>query len=125
MKKRNVDFWERTIILFFEPIVQKLNDMRNIISKKEINTEEFDKVIKDVYGFFKTRRYMISEENAEKVTQMFLDFLNAEAWDMASKKRFFASEFEVRNLIVAEWKNIENKIREFYELKGGRSEKLF
>ena len=122
IKKRNIDFLERTIGLFFEPMIQKLNDMRNLSSISEISAEEFNKVIRDVYYFFNGRRYMISEETASRVLEMYDDFIALVDLDKESKKEFATSESKVRDIIVSEWMKAENRIRAFYGLKGGQNE---
>lgn len=120
IKKRNIDFLERVIELFLQPMLIKLNDMRKLTSKTEITSEEMNKVLADIYAFFFGRRYMISEENASKVSEMIGHFLELVDWNKETKKKFFGSESAVREIMVAELESAEDKIRNFYGIKLGK-----
>jgi hypothetical protein len=51
VKKRNADFWERTIIEFYRPLINKINNLSDFLRMKQIATDELNKVTEDVLEF--------------------------------------------------------------------------
>jgi hypothetical protein len=62
---------------------------------------------------------MVYKELAEESGMLIVEFIGA-AVDQSpeSKTKYFESEKKLKIIIVEEWKKTEDRIREFYEIKG-------
>jgi hypothetical protein len=123
-RKRDADFLERTILLFYRPLILKLDEMNALLRSPQTTTDELTRTIRDVQEFINTHRYMVSKKSAKRIELAFVDFIGvAIDRDPVSRKGYFSLEKELRDTVVEEWKKTEDMIRRFYGLKGNEAEK--
>jgi uncharacterized membrane protein len=117
-KKRDADFLERAILLFYRPLVKKLDDMNSILKARGTTTDELNRTIRDVQEFINEKRYMVSKKTAKRIELAFIDFIGvAIDEDPVSRKGYFTMQKELMDNVVEEWKRTEDRIRKFYGLK--------
>jgi hypothetical protein len=123
-KKRDADFLERAILLFFRPLIKKLDDLNSILKARGTTTDELNRTIREVQEFINEKRYMVSKKAAKRIELAFVDFIGvAIDEDPASRKGYFTMQKELLDNVLEEWKRTEDKIRKFYGLKNDEAEK--
>lgn len=117
-KRRNSDYWAKTITEFYEPLTKKLNDIEAEIHKSPINREKMDELKEDIRYFIWRKRYMVSRKTAEKIENLLLDIwmANFEKSSFAFEQYYKAND-EARKIIIKEWGAVEDKIRKIYAIK--------
>lgn len=114
-KKRDADFWEKRIIEFYMPFIEKLNALKNQMSRESGNGEKLIKKIDGLRDFFLEKKYMIPEKTSQQI-----ESLQEALWTALLDDKdllmmnFYAAENEVRDIISNEWGEIENNIRKLY-----------
>ncbi len=114
-EKRNSGFWEKRIIEFYNPFIDKLKILAIHLRGKSRNGEKLIKKIDELREFFLERKYMISKSMSKQI-----DALQDALWtallddEDLRLENYFAAEEEVRKIINKEWADIEDKIRKFY-----------
>ena len=124
-RKRTMDFWEKRLIEFYEPYVDKLNNMMEAIHKKHIDIDRISEIYKNTTHLIWKRDYMISEKTCKKIEKLIILLYEIQDYrEGDSLKEFTDLEKEVRNIIINEWNDIKYSLRKIYaiEKKEGRRE---
>jgi len=114
-KKRDVDFWERTINEFYGPLIEKLNDIRTALHKDPIDSDNMNALRDEARRLLWNKGYMTFKKTIKEFKNLEITIFQTEIdHDRKSYKRFYEEEEKVRIIIVKEWEELEDKIRSFY-----------
>ncbi|HEC93439.1 MAG TPA: hypothetical protein ENI51_10705 [Candidatus Atribacteria bacterium] len=114
--KRIADFWEKRILDFYKPFIDRLEDIKIELKKKGGNGESIINKLDDLYNFFQKKKYMIPKKTAREI-----ESLHESLWtallgdDYIYILNFQAAEEEVRKIIEEEKLRLEEKIRKIYQ----------
>ena len=128
-KKNTADFWEKRLVEFYKPFIDKLNNMKNAVYTKPINKDRIFEIYKNTTDLIWKRDYMISEKTCKKIEKLTMILFETQNYrERDSLKEFTDLEEEVRKIIVNEWNDIKNALRKIYAIEkkeGGREEAKF
>ena len=123
-KKNTADFWEKRLVEFYKPFIDKLNNMKTAVYKKPINKDRISEIYQNTKNLIWKRDYMISEKTCKKIEKLII--LLSEIQDYRegdSLKEFTDLEKEVRKIVINEWNDIKYSLRKIYAIEkkeGGR-----
>jgi len=120
--KRIADFYEKRINEFYAPFMLKLNDLRDELYKNpssvediKVHTEKMNALLRDAQYHLWQKGYMVSKKTKKKINDLQLDLLEAEVdREKESSKKFRDSNLEVTDIILKEWRFVEEEIRKIY-----------
>jgi len=125
-KKNTADFWEKRLVEFYKPFIDKLNNMKDAVHKKPINKDRIFEIYENTTHLIWKRDYMISEKTCkkiEKLNMLLFETQNYNYKERDSLKEFTDLEKEVRKIIINEWNDIKDTLRKIYAIEkkeGGR-----
>ena len=117
-RKRTTDFWEKRLIEFYKPFVDKLNNMMEAIHKEHIDRDRIFEIWKNTKDFIWKNDYMISENTCkkiEKLNMILFEFQNEKEEKLY--REFRELEKEVREIVIDEWNDIKKNLREAYDIE--------
>ena len=123
-KKRIADFQERRISEFYKPFIDKLDDMENLINLGTIKNMKTKNIAKSTDNLLREKKYMISRKTLIDIFKLRDDLINniiSETKDNEKAMKLFfefnKAREKVRQIVTKEKLKIEEKIREFYDIK--------
>ena len=117
-KKNTADFWEKRLVEFYKPFIDKLNNMKGAVHKKPINKDRIFKIHKNTTHLIWKRDYMISEKTCKKIEKLNILLSETQNYEEGySLKEFTDLEKEVRNIIINEWNDIKDALRKIYAIE--------
>jgi len=117
-RKRTTDFWEKRLIEFYKPFVDKLNNMMEAIHKEHIDRDRIFEIWENTKDFIWKNDYMISEntyKKIEKLNMILFEFQNEKEEKLY--REFRDLEKEVREIVIDEWNDIKKNLREAYDIE--------
>jgi len=117
-KKNTADFWEKRLVEFYKPFIDKLNNMKDAVHKKPINKDRIFEIYKNTTHLIWKRDYMISEKTCKKIEKLnILLFETQNYGEGDSLKEFNDLEKEVRKIILNEWNETKDALRKIYAIE--------
>lgn len=117
-RKRKADFWEKRLLEFYKPFIDKMNNMLEAIHKEQIDRDRITEIWNNTKDFIWKKDYMISEytcKKIEKLTMLLFEFQNKEKEKF--NREFSELEREVREIVIDEWNDIKKNLREVYDIE--------
>lgn len=116
-EKRTADHNERRLDEFYRPFIEKLNNMKKEIAKRERDDSRTWEIIINTRNLFLKKSHMVSIETLKKLKKIEPLFFTVQAAHPQREnmlKKFIDKEDEIRKNVINEWNEIEDEIRKFY-----------